>query len=182
MIVCIDVDYQDASATVALVGFTAWPDEIATLEIVSRSSTPPAAYEPGRFFERELPYALGVLARVTEPLDAVIVDSYVWLGPDRPGLGARLHEAVHAPVIGVAKSSFRGAASISLRNAFALLRAPAEPGLAIEVTRGTSANPLYVTAAGIDAETAADRIRAMHGPFRIPTLLKRCDALCRGNP
>jgi len=163
MIVCIDVDYQDASATVALVGFTAWPDEISTLEIVSRSSTPPAAYEPGRFFERELPYALGILARVTEPLDAVIVDSYAWLGPDRPGLGARLHEAVHAPVIGVAKSSFRGAASI-------------------EVTRGTSANPLYVTAAGIDAETAADRIRAMHGPFRIPTLLKRCDALCRGNP
>jgi deoxyribonuclease V len=163
VIVCVDVDYQDASATVALVGFTAWPDELATLEIVSRSSTPPAAYEPGRFFERELPYVLGILARVTEPLDAVIVDSYAWLGPDRPGLGARLHESVHAPVIGVAKSSFRGAASI-------------------EVTRGASANPLYVTAAGIDAETVADRIRAMHGPFRIPTLLKRCDALCRGNP
>ena len=163
MIVCIDVDYQDASATVALVGFMAWPDELATLEIVSRSSTPPAAYEPGRFFERELPYVLGILARVTEPLDAAIVDSYAWLGPDRPGLGARLHEAIHAPVIGVAKSSFRGAASI-------------------EVTRGASANPLYVTSAGIDAEAAADRIRAMHGPFRIPTLLKRCDALCRGNP
>jgi deoxyribonuclease V len=163
VIVCIDVDYQDASATVALVGFMAWPDELATLEIVSRSSMPPAAYEPGRFFERELPYVLGILARVTERLDAVIVDSYAWLGPDRPGLGARLHEAIHAPVIGVAKSSFRGAASI-------------------EVTRGASANPLYVTSAGIDAETAADRIREMHGPFRIPTLLKRCDALCRGNP
>jgi deoxyribonuclease V len=160
VITCIDVDYHDVSATVALVGFTAWPDEIAALEIVHRSSRPPAAYEPGKFYEREMPYVLGILARVTEPLDAVIVDSYAWLGPDRPGLGARLHDIIHAPVIGVAKTSFKGASSI-------------------EVTRGASANPMFVTAAGIDAAVAADHIRAMHGPFRIPSLLKRCDALCR---
>ena len=163
MIVCVDVDYRDDSATVALVGFVAWTDEHATLEIIDRTSRPPAAYEPGRFYEREMPYVLGILARVTEPLDAVVVDSYAWLGPDRPGLGARLHDALHVPVIGVAKTSFLGAPSI-------------------HVTRGASANPLYVTAAGIDPEAAARNIRTMSGPFRLPTLLKRCDALCRSSP
>jgi deoxyribonuclease V len=38
----------------------------------------------------------------------------------------------------------------------------------------------FITAAGCDAELAAENIRAMHGPFRLPTLLKRVDRLCRG--
>jgi deoxyribonuclease V len=47
------------------------------------------------------------------------------------------------------------------------------------VVRGTSRRPLWVTAAGIGPDTAADRVRGMHGPFRVPTLLKRVDHLCR---
>lgn len=163
MIVAVDVDYRDDSATVALVGWRAWPDEHATLEIIDRTSRAPAAYEPGRFFEREMPYVLGILARVTETIDALVVDSYAWLGVDRPGLGARLHDELHIPVIGVAKTSFLGAPCI-------------------HITRGASANPLYITAAGIDPATAAEHVRSMHGPFRIPALLKHCDALCRDRP
>ncbi len=36
-----------------------------------------------------------------------------------------------------------------------------------------------LTAAGISPECAAEHVRAMHGPYRIPTLLKRIDSLCR---
>ena len=97
-------------------------------------------------------------------VETIIVDGYVWLGPEnRPGLGAHLYEALgkQVPVIGVAKSMFRGAT-----NAEAVLR-------------GRSRRPLYVTAAGMDPVIAAKNIQGMHGPHRIPTLLKRVDQLCR---
>jgi deoxyribonuclease V len=38
---------------------------------------------------------------------------------------------------------------------------------------------LYVTAAGIEASVAADWIAGMHGPYRVPTVLKRVDQLVR---
>jgi deoxyribonuclease V len=47
------------------------------------------------------------------------------------------------------------------------------------VQRGHSRRPLYVSAAGIDAETAARYIQDMHGTYRLPTLLRRVDQLCR---
>jgi deoxyribonuclease V len=36
-----------------------------------------------------------------------------------------------------------------------------------------------VTAAGIDVEEAARHVAAMHGNYRVPTLLKRVDSACR---
>jgi deoxyribonuclease V len=39
-----------------------------------------------------------------------------------------------------------------------------------------------VTAVGIDLAEAARRLGEMHGPYRIPTLLKRVDRLCREGP
>jgi deoxyribonuclease V len=45
--------------------------------------------------------------------------------------------------------------------------------------RGDSSRPLYVTALGVDVETAAEDVRRMHGRFRLPTMLKRADRLCR---
>jgi deoxyribonuclease V len=124
-----------------------------------RSSEPPADYTPGKFYQRELPYLLRVLAGVAA--EAVIIDGNVWLTDHAPGLGARLHDAIGVPVVGVAKNPFRGAPAIA-------------------VVRGHSAKPLHVTAVGIAAELAADHVRAMHGEFRIPTLLKRADSLARG--
>lgn len=120
-------------------------------------------YVPGRFFERELPSLLALLSQIDEPLNALVVDGYVWLARDRPGLGFHLWEACQrrAAVVGVAKNPFAG------------------NDAAVAVTRGDSSKPLYVTAAGMAAEEAADHVRAMHGPFRLPTLLKRVDSLCR---
>jgi deoxyribonuclease V len=91
-----------------------------------------------------------------------VIDGYVWLGEDRPGLGAHLYEALDrcVPIIGVAKTRFRCAASA-------------------EVYRGGSRRSLFVSAAGLGAHLAAGCIERMHGPYRLPTLLRRVDQLCR---
>jgi deoxyribonuclease V len=161
VIVCLDVDYRAASVVTACVGFVEWTDATAAREHVVRSATPAAAYEPGRFFERELPYLRAALASFGEPIELAIVDGYVWLADGVPGLGMHLHDAIGVPVVGVAKTAYAGSSAIA-------------------ITRGESASPLFVTAVGIDANAAADQIVAMHGPFRIPTLLKRADSLARG--
>ncbi len=158
MIGCVDVDYQPDLVTAACVG-AEWADGVAAIEVVVRTGGPAAEYQPGAFFARELPYLRGVLERMPA-LDLIVVDGYVWLGPDRPGLGHHLHEALGIAVVGVAKNPFAGAR-------------------AIEVTRGDSARPLFVTSIGIDPPVAASHVRAMHGEHRIPTLLRRVDALAR---
>lgn len=161
MFACVDVDYRDTGVTAACAGFDDWADAVARIEVVVRTPGAPPAYEPGKFYVRELPYLLAVLERMP-PLETILVDAYVWLGVDEPGLGARLHERCGAPVIGVAKTRFAGAE-------------------AIEVVRGDSARPLYVTAVGIDAAHAARWVTGMAGEFRIPALLQRVDALARGH-
>lgn len=164
MILAVDVQYEDLAANTACVGFLTWSDANSTLETLERSESAPEPYEPGQFYKRELPHLLRVMEVVRRSIEveAVIVDGHVWLNVNHPGLGAHLHHALGArsAVIGVAKSEFRGAA-------------------AIPVFRGQSRQPLFVTAAGIDASRAAELVRGMHGPHRIPTLLKRADQLAR---
>lgn len=163
VIAALDVAYEPTRAAAACVLFARWADPAeADARVVLVDDVAP--YEPGAFYKRELPCLLAALAGVALPLEAVVVDGYVWLSAERrPGLGAHLHEALGGgtPVVGVAKTSFAGSAF-------------AEP-----VVRGTSTSPLYVTAAGVDPPTAARWIREMHGPHRVPTLLRRVDRLCR---
>jgi deoxyribonuclease V len=161
VICCLDADYQPTGVTTACVGFESWTDEIGAIEIVMRSAGAAPAYEPGAFYKRELRYLLATLERMP-PVEAIVIDGYVWLGKEMPGLGKILHDARATPIVGVAKTKYEGAD-------------------AIEVMRGDSKTPLYVTAAGIDAQTAAARVRSMHGEFRIPTLIKRVDLLARGH-
>jgi deoxyribonuclease V len=163
---CVDVDYRTDEAVAACVLFRDWPDEAAAGQLVERV-VGIEPYVPGEFYKRELPCLLAVLNRVEDPLDLVVIDGYVWLGDEaRPGLGARLYEALgrRVPVIGVAKTRFRSATR------------------SVELRRGEHATrPLFVTAAGLDVNEAAERVRRMHGAFRVPTLLRQVDALCRGS-
>jgi deoxyribonuclease V len=164
MLACVDVDYRDHEAVVACVLFRAWTDAASAAEEVERLAQV-EPYQPGQFYRRELPCLLAVLRKVPAPPEAVVVDGYVWLADETaPGLGGHLYAALGraVPVIGVAKTRFAGAV------------------LARPVVRGISRRPLWVTAAGIDPDAAARHVVAMHGPFRIPTLLKRVDQLCRG--
>jgi len=108
---------------------------------------------------RELPCVLAALKGI-DP-DVVVVDGYVMLTAGKRGLGGHLHEAIRKPIVGVAKNEFRGA-------------------MAESVVRGGSKRPLFVTSAGMSAKDAAAAVRSMYGADRIPALLARADALCRG--
>src|SRR5437868_4014005 len=157
MIAAVDVDYRTDEVVAACVWFAGWQDAAPLREIATTHAGAPAPYEPGAFYKRELPYLRDLAAGA----GTIVIDGYVWLAAGRPGLGAHLHDATGVPVIGVAKRPFAGAEALA-------------------IVRGRSTVPLHVTAVGCDPALAAANVRAMHGPFRIPTLLKRVDQLCRG--
>ncbi len=162
MIAAFDVHYrQDDSALAAALLFSDYTDA-QPLTTYTQSLHGEAAYIPGQFHRRELPCILALLQQIKHPPDEIIIDGYVMLG-NRPGLGRILfnHLGSNVPVIGVAKSRFEGSS-------------------ALEVYRGKSKKPLYITSAGIDIQSASERIRKMHGPHRVPTLLKQVDLLARG--
>lgn len=160
MLAALDVDYRtDGTARAAAVLFHAH-DLVQRVENVE-------PYEPGAFYKRELPCLLAVLTEAAKlgPLVTVVIDGYVTLdAAGRWGLGRYVFGALgeRIPVIGVAKTAFEGATH------------------ALPLLLGESCAPLLVTAAGLDAQEALARIRQMHGPYRVPALLKRVDRLCRG--
>jgi len=158
VLACVDVDYRGTGSVAAALLFDAWTDDVPARELVARIAQVPD-YEPGQFYKRELPCLLEVLRGVTPA--CVIIDGFVHLGPERrPGLGAYLANALGVIVVGVAKNPFH--------------QTPATP-----VLRGASTKPLLVTAAGMPEAQPAAHVREMHGAFRIPTLLRRVDRLCR---
>jgi deoxyribonuclease V len=162
VIACLDAYYREGQTTAACVLADKWTDAAPHAEFV-RVLSPQQPYVPGQLFRRELPALLAVLAKVGSPLEAAVVDGYVWLSRHRyPGLGAHLYTTMEEriPVIGVAKTCYVGAPAIA-------------------ITRGRSRSSLFITAAGIPVEQAAAHIREMHGNSRIPTLLKRVDKLSR---
>ena len=163
MIACLDVGYRERQALAAAVVVQHWGDDLPLLERCVEVADVPD-YRPGEFFRRELPCLMTILKHLP-PLETIVVDGYVWLdAAGRPGLGAHLYEASGGTtaVVGVAKNPFG-----TMRHA-------------VEVCRGDSRRPLHVTAVGLPVDVAADRIASMHGPFRIPTVLKRADSLSRG--
>jgi deoxyribonuclease V len=163
VIAALDVQYADERAAAAGLVFADWTDAAPVAERVVQVAEP-AAYVSGEFWRRELPCLMQVLAALPGRPDVVVIDGYVWLdGQGRRGLGAHLHEALGGTVavIGVAKSAFQGSPH------------------AVPVVRGESTRPLFVTAQGLVPTDAAAAVARMHGPFRVPTLLRRADQLCR---
>jgi deoxyribonuclease V len=165
MNLAVDVHYRKEDAVVAGVTFADWhtcePDQTLITQL-SRV----ASYEPGQFYKRELPCILELLKQVNPLPNCIVIDGYVYLGSDaKPGLGKHLYDALQGQcvIIGVAKKRFKGT--------------PVEA----ELFRGDSRRPLYVTSAGIDQAEAKQCIKNMCGVFRIPTLLKKVDQLCRGS-
>jgi deoxyribonuclease V len=160
-----DVHYLRSGGARAAVVVAA--DAAFSVVLAERTATVPRVmpYRPGEFFVRELPPLRAVL-RGVDGLGLLIVGGYVDLDPGgRPGLGAHAHDEFGVAVIGVAKTAFRTATH------------------AVPVLRGRSARPLYVTATAIPLAEAAELVRHMAGPFRLPDALRRADALARtGQP
>lgn len=146
----------------AAVVFRDWADAAPLFEQVHVTQRI-AAYVPGQFNRWELPCILPLIQSIREhwPLSLVIVDGYVDRGPEQPGLGRHLHHALgqELEVVGVAKSRFAGSQAVA-------------------VCRGRSRRPLWVTSTSSD-RVAAALVEQMHGPQRIPMLLRRVDALVR---
>ena len=162
----VDVDYKDAGARAACVLTESWEDETPHSTYI-RDIEAVEPYEPGSFYRRELPCIISVLRLLPALPETVVVDGYVWLSSvDRPGLGARLYEALGrgTPVVGIAKTAFKGVESCTD---------------VVRVLRGTSRNPLFVTAVGIEPEVAAQCVRRMAGKHRIPEILRITDCLSR---
>ncbi|WP_323844703.1 endonuclease V [Microbulbifer magnicolonia] len=163
MILAVDVDYRGPEAVAAGVCFRTWRDEQAGRiyrSVVSEFGD----YQPGDFYLRELPCILQLLREHHLAPDIIVIDGYVYLGDkSRPGLGMHLFNTLghKIPVIGVAKKPFKGTMPAS------------------EILRGNSARPLYITAAGMDIDTAKSCILSMYGKHRTPTLLKTADRACR---
>jgi len=159
----LDVCYERDRAMAAAVVFAGWTDDAPTTLV--RKILPTAAqYRPGRFFERELPCLLAVLDKAAVNFDTILIDGYVHLrAGNEKGLGASLFEALpyQAVVIGVAKSP------LAIADRF------------VPILRGRSSKPLFVSAIGCPVQRAARLVASMHGPYRIPTLLRLADRHAR---
>jgi deoxyribonuclease V len=163
MILAVDVQYTHETARVAGVVFEYWKDDTPCLEVVS-SMHHVACYEHGKFYKRELPCILHLLDEHNLYPEIIVIDGFVFLdGCEKPGLGKYLYDVRHGciAVIGVAKSAFHGISP------------------EYEIYRGRSRNPLYVTAVGMNVNKAKALVQGMRGSYRLPTLLKRVDQLCR---
>jgi deoxyribonuclease V len=160
----LDVHYSGKHATAACVIFEDWTDAVA-LCTAKKTIETPGEYVPGRFFERELPCLLSILEDVRTRFETIVIDGYVHLeAPPQLGLGVQLARSIpyRASVIGVAKSPFR------------------RVGRFVEVYRGRSRRPLFVSATGMSLAKAARLVGTMHGPHRLPTLIREADRICRG--
>ncbi len=164
--VCAAVDVHYLTAGGARAAAVLAAEATFARVLAERTAVVPAVppYSSGEFYLRELPPLRAVLDGVSG-LGLLVVDGYVDLDPGgRPGLGAHAHAEFGVPVIGVAKSRFRTATH------------------AVPVDRGSSARPLFVTAAGLPVADAADLVRHMAGRYRLPDALRRADSLARAGP
>lgn len=160
MLLALDVHYRENTTKAVGVLFN-WEDTEPT-EIVTVFIDDVAEYVPGEFYKRELPCLLKVIENIDlTQIEAIIIDGYVYIDNDKNyGLGGVLWETLNkqVPIIGVAKTSF-------FKNKETV----------IEVNRGESIKPLFVSAIGFDLNLAALKIKQMHGSYRIPHILKQLD-------
>ena len=158
MIVTTDVLYNPPYAYSAAIVFEEWSSSGPSSVYKARTEIE-SHYIPGELFLRELPALKAALQKVTQNISVIIIDGYVRFSKDRPALGWHLFYELKSkiPVVGVAKSRFKSA----------------EKGAAVR--RGGSDKLLYVTAIGLPEDEAAEKIKAMHGEFRIPTMIKLAD-------
>lgn len=165
MIYLFDSYYTKGFVTTACIGITEWRSEDVEFEKINHSEIT-SEYVSGQFYRRELPRILELLKGVKlKNNDFVVIDGYVYLDDlETKGLGGYLFEKLgnSIPVIGVAKNRYKSIGENC-----------------IELLRGKSRKPLYITSAGIKVVEASEKILSMRGEFRIPKMLKAVDTMSR---
>ncbi len=165
MIIAVDSFYTENKAKTIAIAFDHWEDS-NYINYVSEETEVSAVYIPGEFYKRELPCILKILEHFhLNSVEAIVIDGYVFLDDlGKYGLGGHLYENLNKtiPIIGVAKTNF---ATNRLNQ--------------LELLRGESKNPLYISSIGIDMDKAKENISKMFGEYRIPKLLKELDRLTK---
>jgi len=162
----VDVHYEADTAYVCGVTFSDHMQSDPDKVYYSKLSTP-GEYQSGEFYKRELPCIVKLIEEHMLLPAVIVIDGFTYLdSSNRWGLGAHLsdtffQEGKEVAVIGVAKNRRENT--------------PKE----WQVYRGDSSKPLYVKAVGLDDEFSKDIISNMSGAYRIPSLLKLVDRLCR---
>ena len=159
----VDVHYREESATTALVEFSDFSSRSIIRSFVQECEVP-APYIPGKLYQRELPCILKILKHSNRTYKRIVIDGFVFLrNPIIYGLGGYLAKALDYKtiIIGVAKNHF------NLADRF------------VEVKRGRSSKPLYVSAFNMEPETAGSVIKDMYGNYRSPYILKITDQLSK---
>jgi deoxyribonuclease V len=116
---------------------------------------------------RELTCLLAVLQKTSRTFETLVIDGYVHLKPENgKGLGMHLYESLACVprVVGIAKNPLK------IADRF------------LPVLRGKSKKPLYVSAQGCPLNLAQGWVQEMHGPYRLPTLLRLTDRAARTGP
>ncbi len=163
MMAAVDVHYEIDKSIAACIAFKEWGDS-SPYKSKRITLSPSKDYCPGRFYKRELPCILAVLESIDHTFDIIIIDGYVHLKKDYgKGLGAYLFESLPytSCIIGVAKNPLKIADNF------------------VQINRGKSKRPLFISSIGCPVQYAAESIISMHGGNRIPTLLKLADKLAR---
>ncbi|MWN05252.1 endonuclease V [Gilliamella sp. Pas-s95] len=162
MILAIDVYYIDNCAKAVGVLFHHWTDSTSAIEqVITDYQDNVAPYQSGQFYQRELPCIMSLLDKINlSKLTCIVIDGYVHLDEGKIGLGGHLYHALNKtiPIIGVAKKPFSGNSEYL-----------------IEVLRGQSKHPLYVTSIGIPLINAANSVQSMAGKHRMPDVLSYLD-------
>lgn len=165
MFVAVDTFYYENKAKTIAITFNNWEDSTYSKHY-SEELDISAEYIPGEFYKRELPCILSILKNINlDSIKAIIIDGYVYLDDfNKYGLGGHLYESLNRkiPIIGVAKTNF---ASNNENK--------------VELLRGKSKNPLFVTSIGVNIFIAKENISKMFGEYRIPKLLKELDQLTK---
>lgn len=161
MIAIIDVQYYETSAKAVCFIIDSWEEEELLKELILLIDEI-KPYIPGQFYLRELPCILAVLEKAKSfNLAYIIIDGHTVLDNEgKAGLGKILFEELNQSikVIGVAKNAFAG-----------------NTKQVVEVLRGESKKPLYVSSLGMPKEEAAQLIQSMKGKYRMPERLKQVD-------
>ncbi|ATQ74238.1 endonuclease V [Massilia violaceinigra] len=163
MILAVDVQYDADCGYAAGLLFERW-DALTPAATICKKQAGVGEYVPGEFYKRELPCILALLGELDQLPEVVVIDGFVFLdGHSHAGLGKHLYDALDgkAKVIGVAKTSYAGI------------------GDNYKLLRGDSIKPLFITCIGLELAEAKEHIAAMHGPHRMPVLLKTVDRICR---
>ncbi len=163
MILALDVYYSKDSANCVGVLFN-WEDTFPA-KIYRTTIACFENYIPGCFYQREMPSILALLDKVEfTDLEAIVVDGHVFTDTTNFGLGGMVWLKIgqQVPIIGIAKNSFFN-----------------NSDTVVEVYRGKSKKPLYVSCVGTEIESVITNIKRMNGEFRIPTILKQLDRLSR---